>query len=93
MQTLKELSWKVVEKEIFGKEEGKRKTFALLRAKKENEKRKGETLRELAGVVGWIEPLKAEWKIAKKQISWKHIHRDIVSTVMLGNTMEHMYRS
>ena len=45
-----------------------------------------EELEEEEIVMAWIIDV---WK---KKTAWKHIHSDIVSTVMLGNTRQHMYQ-
>ena len=46
----------------------------------------------LAKEVGWLDVIVDAWKVAVKCGMWRHIHSDIVSTVMLGNTRQHVYQ-
>ena len=68
-------------------EEGKKR-----RERKKREE--GKLLEELISELGWLdeEEERERIKILTKKHMWRDIHRAIVSTIMLGNTRQHMYQ-
>ena len=95
MESLQTLAWMVVKSVI---EKRERKTFTEIRKEmKEGGKPMDDKIiknvEKVAVEAGWMDVVIDEWKIQTKKEMWRDIHRAIVSTDLLGNTMEHMYRS
>ena len=89
MESLKSLAWKAIEKEVFERRR-RRKTWKEIREemkmtdeeleeKENNEQEK--PWKAIAEEVGWIDIVIGKWRIERKRRTWRHIHRDIVSTV------------
>ena len=97
MERLEDKCWRVVKEKLAGIADQKKISMKKLtqeekvkrKQEEEERKRKQEELLVAEGLVGWRYGEKINMVIKEEQ--WRSIQRDIVSTVMLGNTMEHMY--
>ena len=83
MESLKQLSWVIVKKEVVVEQ---RRSWKEIREEIRTGRRKRperETrLEELAKEIGWMDVVTTQWRIERKRSAWKDVHRDIVSTIM-----------
>ena len=82
METLKSLSWVVVKREALKEE---RITFKRIKQKETWKNKEAWKMVEVAKEIGWLPMIVDKWKMAVKKGMWRHIHRDIVSTVYKRN--------
>ena len=79
MESLKTLSFAVIKKII---KEEQRTTFHEINKEERWKNQEAHKIVALAKFVGWIDVIIEAWKLSIKKGMWRHIHGDIVSTVM-----------
>ena len=83
MDSLKQLSWRVV-KEVV--KEKKKRTMKDVRKEmaegtgKRRDESQIKKVEDVAKEVGWLDVVNTQWKIQNKKVEWEDVHRDIVST-------------